>query len=132
METADGGTTPSLNDTSSKSKEEKPAAAVEASSTATDLKSPTEMTSTLPPKANGKGVSTVGEPKISPTAEERALESLSRDKNAEPSFISLLETSQKTNKETMMKKRIPQFHSLSTRQLQATSPNRRNQRLRWQ
>lgn len=100
MEAADGGTATSLNETPSKSKEEKPAVAVEASSTATDLKSPTEATSPLPPKANGKGVSTVGEPKISPTAEERALESLSRDKNSEPSFISFLETSQVINKET--------------------------------
>ena len=58
-----------------------------------------------PPFRNGSellskqdDVSTVGAPKIAPTAEERAVESPNRDESAEPSFISLLE--QKTTKAT--------------------------------
>jgi len=51
-----------------------------------------EMDTDAPSKDD---VSTVGAPKIVPTAEERAVETLSRDKSAEPSFTSYLESSQK-------------------------------------
>lgn len=79
-------------------KDEKPPLDVK-SSAATDSKLSTDGAN-APSTINEKDVSTVGAPKITPTAEERAIKSQSRDESTEPSFISMLESSQKQKEES--------------------------------